>query len=62
MKLKLYNLEKKVLDEIEVNNPLYETEVRVDLMHRVVVWQMAKRRLGTRKAKNRSGLQTERYW
>lgn len=41
-------------DVITLPGALFNAPVRADLVHRVVIWQLAKRRQGTHKAKNRS--------
>lgn len=37
--------------EITLNKDIFGLEAREDILHRVIKWQLAKRRLGTRKAK-----------
>ncbi|XP_020618784.1 uncharacterized protein LOC110056611 [Orbicella faveolata] len=39
---------------IELNEFVFGTNPRIDILHRVVVWQRAKKRAGTAKVKNRS--------
>ncbi|AWD33223.1 50S ribosomal protein L4 [Candidatus Fokinia solitaria] len=39
--------------EIELPN-IFDVEIRPDIIHRVICWQLAKRRLGTHKVKGRS--------
>lgn len=41
-------------DVISIPGVIFNSPVRTDLIHRTVVWQLAKRRAGTHKAKNRS--------
>src|SRR5580693_5879992 len=53
MKTKLFNLDNKAQGEIELKDEIYGLEPRVDLIQRVVVWQLAKRRAGTHKVLTR---------
>ncbi len=54
MKTKVLNLDAKATgDEIELNDSIYGLEPRKDLLQRVVVWQLAKRRAGTHKVLTR---------
>jgi len=41
-------------DVVTLPGRVFNAPVRPDLVHRVVIWQLAKRRAGTAKAKNRS--------
>lgn len=55
MKTKVLNLDAKATgDEIELNDAIYGLEPRKDLLQRVVVWQLAKRRAGTHKVLTRA--------
>ena len=47
MKTKVLNLENKAAGDVELNDAIYGLEPRQDLIQRVVVWQLAKRRAGT---------------
>jgi len=49
MKTKVLNLNNKASGEIDLNDEIYGLEPRADLIQRVVVWQLAKRRAGTHK-------------
>ena len=49
MKAKVLNLDNKSAGDIELKDEIYGLEPRPDLIHRVVVWQLAKRRAGTHK-------------
>jgi large subunit ribosomal protein L4 len=49
MKTKVLNLDNKASGEIELKDEIYGLDPRVDLIQRVVVWQLAKRRAGTHK-------------
>ena len=53
MKAKVLTLDAGDAGEIELNDDIFGLEPRADLMHRVVVWQLAKRRAGTHKTKTR---------
>jgi large subunit ribosomal protein L4 len=53
MKTKVLNLDNKSSGEIDLNDAIFGLEPRVDLIHRVVVWQLAKRRAGTHKVLTR---------
>ena len=47
MKLDVINLDGKKLESIDLPKSTFGGEVRKDIMHRVVLWQLAKRRAGT---------------
>jgi large subunit ribosomal protein L4 len=49
MKAHVLNLDNKSAGEVELKDEIYGLEPRVDLIQRVVVWQLAKRRAGTHK-------------
>ena len=53
MKTKVLNLDNKSSGEIDLIDAIYGLEPRVDLIQRVVVWQLAKRRAGTHKVLTR---------
>ena len=53
MKTKVVTLDAKGAGEIELSDAVFGLEPRADLLHRVVVWQLAKRRAGTHKTKTR---------
>lgn len=53
MKAKVLTLDAGDAGEIELRDEIFGLEPRADLMHRVVVWQLAKRRAGTHKTKTR---------
>src|SRR4051794_23077315 len=53
MKAKVVTLESKDAGEIDLADAIFGLEPRADLMHRVVVWQLAKRRAGTHKTLRR---------
>lgn len=47
MKLDIINLDGKKLESIDLPKSVFGADVREDIMHRVVNWQLAKRRSGT---------------
>lgn len=51
MKVSVYNWEGKVIDEMEISQDVFGAPVRTDIMTRVVLWQLAKRRSGNHKTK-----------
>lgn len=53
MKAQVLNLDADSTTEIELNDSIFGLEPRVDLIQRVVVWQLAKRRAGTHKVLTR---------
>jgi large subunit ribosomal protein L4 len=53
MKAKVLNLDNKASGEIDLNDAIFGLEPRIDLIQRVVVWQLAKRRAGTHKVLTR---------
>ena len=53
MKTKLLSLDNKSRGEIELKDEVFGLDPRVDLIQRVVVWQLAKRRAGTHKVLTR---------
>lgn len=57
MKIKLIVLDGKASGEVELNDDVFGIEPRTDIMHRVVLWQLAKRQAGTHKTKERSEVQ-----
>ena len=54
MKLDVTTLANETAGQIELDESIFGVEVRRDILHRVVTWQLAKRRAGTHKAKGRS--------
>jgi large subunit ribosomal protein L4 len=54
MKAKVITLDNKKGSDIELNAAIFGVEVRKDILHRVVNWQLAKRRAGTHKTKGLS--------
>jgi large subunit ribosomal protein L4 len=53
MKAKVLTLDAGDAGEIELQDEIFGLEPRADLIQRVVVWQLAKRRAGTHKTKTR---------
>ncbi|MGA7712077.1 MAG: 50S ribosomal protein L4 [Rhizomicrobium sp.] len=53
MKTKVLNLDNKASGEVDLNDAIYGLQPRADLIQRVVVWQLAKRRAGTHKVLTR---------
>jgi large subunit ribosomal protein L4 len=54
MKTKVLNLDNKAAGEVELNDAIFGLEPRADLIQRVVVWQLAKRRSGQHKVLTRA--------
>ena len=54
MKTKVLNLDNKSAGEVELNDAIFGLEPRPDLIQRVVVWQLAKRRGGNHKILTRA--------
>src|ERR1700750_2735494 len=53
MKTKILNLENKASGDVELSDAIFGLEPRQDLIQRVVVWQLAKRRSGQHKVLTR---------
>jgi large subunit ribosomal protein L4 len=51
MKCDVINLDKKSVGSVELQDTVFGIEVRGDILHRVVRWQLAKRQAGTHKTK-----------
>ena len=54
MELKVTTLEGKAAGSVTLSDAIFGLEPRTDLIQRCVVWQLAKRRAGTHKVKNRA--------
>ena len=54
MKTKILNLDNKSAGEVDLNDAIFGLEPRQDLIQRVVVWQLAKRRSGQHKILTRA--------
>jgi large subunit ribosomal protein L4 len=50
----LINQKGEKIDTVELDDTVFDADVREDLVQRVVVWQLAKRRAGTASTKTRS--------
>lgn len=53
MKAKVINLDAKKVGDIELDDAIFGLSARADILHRVVNWQLAKRRAGTHAIKTR---------
>ncbi len=51
MKVQVKNLANEAVGEIELDDAIFGVEIRTDLIHRAVNWQLAKRRSGNHKTK-----------
>ncbi|MCA8909067.1 MAG: 50S ribosomal protein L4 [Rhodospirillaceae bacterium] len=51
MKVPVKSLDNQEVGELELNDAIFGLEPRADLLHRMVRWQLAKRRAGTHKTK-----------
>lgn len=54
--MKVFNLDNKEVGDISLNPDIYQQEMRIDIIHRVVEWQRAKSRSGTHKTKGISDI------
>jgi len=54
MKTKVLNLDNKSAGEVELKDDIFGLEPRTDLIQRVIVWQLAKRRSGQHKVLTRA--------
>src|SRR6195952_3264639 len=62
MKAKVLNLDNKSGgDDVELNDAIYGLEPRADLIQRVVVWQLAKRRSGQHKVLTRAEINRTKH-
>lgn len=52
MKVNIVSLDNKESGSVELNKEIFGLPVRKDILHRVVNWQLAKRRSGNHKTKN----------
>lgn len=63
MELKVKNWDNAEVGSLEVSDTVFGAEVRADILHRVVNWQLAKRRAGTHKVKERGEVnRTKSKW
>lgn len=56
MKVKVYNLERKEVGDLELSDEVWSSEVKQHLLHEVVTAQRAGRRAGTQATKERSAV------
>lgn len=56
MNVKVYNLERKPVGDLELSDDVFATEVKEQLLHEVVTAQRASRRAGTQANKERSAV------
>jgi large subunit ribosomal protein L4 len=61
MKSKVLNLDNKAAGDVELNDAIFGLEPRQDLIQRVVVWQLAKRRAGTHKVLTRGEINRTKH-
>jgi large subunit ribosomal protein L4 len=54
MELKITTLDGKEAGSVTLSDEIFGLEPRIDLIHRCIRWQLAKRRAGTHKVKNRA--------
>jgi large subunit ribosomal protein L4 len=54
MQVQVKNLAAEEVGSLELSDAIFGVEIRTDILHRVVVWQLAKRRAGTHKVKTRA--------
>lgn len=54
MQVQVKNLAAEKVGSLELADAVFGVEVRSDILHRVVLWQLAKRRAGTHKVKTRA--------
>jgi large subunit ribosomal protein L4 len=61
VKTKVLNLDNKSAGEVELNDKIFGLEPRADLIQRVVVWQLAKRRSGQHKVLTRAEINRTKH-
>ena len=54
MKQDILNLSNKNVGTIELDESIFGLEIRADILHRVVLWQLSRRQAGTHLTKGRS--------
>lgn len=64
MKTNVINLKNETVGEIELSDEVFGLPLRTDILHRMVLWQLAKRRAGTHKTKGISEISgtTKKPW
>ena len=55
-KVDVYNLQRQKVGDMDLSDEVFGTEVKEQLLHEVVVAQLASRRAGTHAAKERSAV------
>ena len=61
MKTKVLNLDNKPAGDVDLNDAIFGLEPRTDLIQRVIVWQLAKRRAGTHKVLTRGEINRTKH-
>merc|ERR1711920_346346 len=63
MKIDIITLNNAILDSIHISDEIFGRKIRRDILHRMIRWQLAKRRAGTHKVKEKSevSLTTKKY-
>jgi large subunit ribosomal protein L4 len=61
MKTKVLNLDNKSAGDVELSDAIFGLEPRADLIQRVVVWQLAKRRSGQHKVLTRGEINRTKH-
>jgi len=61
MKTKVLNLDNKAAGDVELSDAIFGLEPRADLIQRVVVWQLAKRRSGNHKTLTRAEIDRTKH-
>lgn len=56
MKVKVYSIDKKEVGDLSLNQEVFNQDYRPDILHQVVTWQLAKKRLGTHQTKEVDGI------
>lgn len=56
MKIEITTLDGASAGEVELDDAIFGLEPRADILHRMVRWQLAKRRAGTHAVKNRADI------
>ncbi len=51
MKVNIINLDNEVVGSVKLDPAIFEEKIRIDILHRIVEWQRAKKRAGTHKTK-----------
>jgi large subunit ribosomal protein L4 len=61
VKTQVLNLDNKASGEVDLKDDIFGLEPRADLIQRVVVWQLAKRRAGTHKTLTRAEINRTKH-